>query len=384
MEETIGNARKRILQISSIVFVALLVLAVCYIFSSNKTPAEAAKSVLYLEVYDIDDNLISTASGFLLNNRKTIVTNYHVIEDAYRITATTGDEKQKAEVRNVLAHSKEADLAILRCADKLKVSPLRLANSDRASQGDKVYAAGYPLGIANTLSDGIISSKYIREGISLLQTTAAVSHGSSGGALFNEDGRVVGVICSGYEDAQNINLAVSSNLIKKLQKSSSSSLSVKNFYEQVHPAASKSKYHVQVRAISMQSRETAVGIYNEWTNGEATEESLVKLMDKYAANQGGGKLYEIEKGFWVDEVDAWCFDKIRKIGDCEIIPNHLYGYAICYFSGIKDMLESSSKEDALVAVQRKFHPEETTGKSDEEVLKEYYEEEWQKYLDEHK
>ena len=223
MEETIKNTRKRVFQVSVIVFIALLISAVLYIFSLNKTPAEAAKSVLYLEVYDIDDNLISTASGFLLNNRKTIVTNYHVIEDAYRITATTGDEMQKTEVGNVLAHSKEADLAILRCVDKLKVSPLRLANSERVSQGDEVYAAGYPLGIANTLSDGIISSKYEREGIPLLQTTAPVSHGSSGGALLNEDGRVIGVICSGYEDAQNINLAVSSNLIKKLQKSSSSS-----------------------------------------------------------------------------------------------------------------------------------------------------------------
>ena len=90
---------------------------------------------------------------------------------------------------------------------------------------------------------------------------------------------------------------------------------------------------VSVRTITLSDESKARSIYNEWKNGEATESSLITIMNKYGANQGGGKLYIIKPGDYVDELDCWCFDVERKVGDYAIIKND-YGYTIIYISSI--------------------------------------------------
>jgi|GEM_PF-2465975 Trypsin-like serine proteases, typically periplasmic, contain C-terminal PDZ domain len=184
-----------------------------------------ANSVLYLEVFDETNNLVGTASGFLVNDGITLVTNYHVIEPAYRIIATTADGKKKTACNTVLVYSEVADLAVLQCENNLNLPPLELSDSDTILQGDAVYAIGYPLGIANTLSSGIVSSIYNDEnGISTIQITAPISSGSSGGAVLDEAGKVVGIICAYYEHGQNLNISIAvSELIKLLEQASESS-----------------------------------------------------------------------------------------------------------------------------------------------------------------
>ena len=148
-----------------------------------------------MEIYDASDAYAGSGSGFLINDDFTLVTNYHVIKDAYSMIAMAADGEHTVEVDTVLEYDEAADLAILKCSEKIGVSPLVLANSDRVKQGDPVYAVGYPLGIANTLSDGIVSSRYVDEnGVDLLQITAPISGGSSGGALLNETGQVTLVL----------------------------------------------------------------------------------------------------------------------------------------------------------------------------------------------
>jgi hypothetical protein len=92
-------------------------------------------------------------------------------------------------------------------------------------------------------------------------------------------------------------------------------------------------YYVGVRSITVSSEAVADRIYKEWKNGDASEESMVELMDYYGAEQGGGQLYIVEPGMWIDEVDEWCFNRARQIGDVAIIEND-YGYTICYFSSV--------------------------------------------------
>ncbi len=92
-------------------------------------------------------------------------------------------------------------------------------------------------------------------------------------------------------------------------------------------------YYVGVRTISLGDEYTAQFVYELWKNGEATEESMIEIMDEYGAEQGGGQLYIVEPGMWNEEVDEWCFDRTRKIGDVAIIKN-VYGYTICYFSSV--------------------------------------------------
>lgn len=176
-----------------------------------------ANSVLYLEVLDENGECIATASGFLVNDRTTLVTNYHVVQDASHIVATTADGEQSTDVSCVLAYDEVADLAVLSCDTEAMAEPLIIGDSEAVRQGDAIYAVGYPLGLANTLSDGIVSSRYIDEYENdILQITAAISEGNSGGPLLNANGRVIGVMCAYYVDGQNLNIAISSNTLEEL------------------------------------------------------------------------------------------------------------------------------------------------------------------------
>lgn len=165
----------------------------------------------------------------------------------------------------------------------------------------------------------------------------------AGGALFNDKGQVIGVTAASFVNGQNMNLAIPISEVKSLYDEDSIELSVEEFYAEQHPLIEYEEYYVGIRAISIipeiydspesweKARSYAYSIYDEWVAGDATEDSLVKIMDKYGANQGGGQLYIIEPGDFVAEIDQWCFDRERQIGDIAIIENP-YGYSICYFS----------------------------------------------------
>jgi hypothetical protein len=336
-QEASPRKKKSWLPLLILGFVAVLAIGVFALWSGNNetaTPAEAAENVLYLEVYDEADVCIGSGSGFLVNDDVTLVTNYHVIEDAHHMIAMTADGERSVEVDTVIAYDEMSDIAILRCCEKIGVNPLILADSDQIKQGDAVYATRYSLGIANTLSDGIVSSRYIdKNGVDILQITAPISGGSSGGALLNKDSQVVGIICAYYADGQNMNIAIASNAITALLQHDNDTLSLEQFYLSTNgnshdmPAGC-----VAVRTISIADEFTAEYILETWKSGEATEDSMIEIMDEYGMEQGGGQLYIIEPGQFVDEIDEWCFDNNRRAGDVAIIEN-VYGFSICYFSG---------------------------------------------------
>lgn len=231
MQENSNSLAKWIL--FGLVFLIILSLAAGIIFAVStfrEVPAEelmdgitvpiseAADAVLYLEVYDGNGEFLGTGSGFMLDET-TLVTNYHVIEDATTAYIFTSDAQTAIGKGTLMTFDEVADLALLRCDVSLNVPRLLLANSDEVHQGDPVYAVGYPLGI-HTLSDGIVSSCYTDEyGVDVLQVTAAISQGSSGGALFNQNGHVIGVTCASYTDGQNMNVAITSNTLALLYAS---------------------------------------------------------------------------------------------------------------------------------------------------------------------
>ena len=199
---------------------------VCLCFGTVVEPDEEAdiaaiaESVLYLEIYDENGEVLGSASGFLVNDQTSLVTNYHVIQDACSLRVWTSDESESVEVKHCLAYDEVADLALLACEPGLSVQPLALDDSDLIKRGDPIYAVGYPLGLANTLSDGIVSSRYEDTyGNDILQVTAAISEGNSGGPLLTRSGRVIGVMCAYYIDGQNLNIAIASNTLRKLLES---------------------------------------------------------------------------------------------------------------------------------------------------------------------
>lgn len=199
--------------------------------SPAMTITDAVESVLYLEMYDGDHDAFGTASGFIIGDGRTLVTNYHVLDGSCYIRAMTRDYSETYSVEDVLAFDRTADLAVLRLNRKASVPSLPLGDSDAVRQGDRVYAVGYPLGVANTLSDGLVSSRYNDDdGVDIIQMTAAISSGSSGGALLSEACEVVGVICATYVDGQNMNLAIASNTLKKLIENAGARTRLEEFY----------------------------------------------------------------------------------------------------------------------------------------------------------
>lgn len=199
--------------ITIVVFMIVMLIVSSYgiYMSFFKLDLENVKdSVVMVEIYDKYGNEIATGSGFCAYQNNMVVTNYHVIEGAYAIKLVT-DWDQKFNVTKVDIFNAKEDLAILTFDGELV--PLKIGNSNTCRIGQKVYAIGSPEGEKNTVSEGTISNLDRKEEIRI---TTPISHGSSGGALLDDKGRVVGVTFAGYENAQNLNFAIPVNILNEL------------------------------------------------------------------------------------------------------------------------------------------------------------------------
>ena len=175
----------------------------------------------------------SLGSGFFIEDG-LIATNYHVIKDAKRgIAKLVGQEEQFA-IDGYVAIDKDHDLAILKVTG-LHAPALPLGNSDNVQVGETVYAVGNPRGLEGTFSPGAISS--VRSGDNtvirgkILQITAPISPGSSGGAVLNNRGQVIGIAVATRVDGQNLNFAIPSNYLDKLREQSANPALAKTFAE---------------------------------------------------------------------------------------------------------------------------------------------------------
>ncbi len=141
----------------------------------------------------------ATGSGIVINNNGTILTNYHVVENAVKVQVSF-QKGQNVEAK-VIGKDPSHDLAILRIpTDGLTLHPLTLGNSSTAQVGDPVLAIGNPFDLERTLTTGVISALQ-REiaapnGFTInnvLQTDAPINPGNSGGPLLNAAGEVIGI-----------------------------------------------------------------------------------------------------------------------------------------------------------------------------------------------
>lgn len=137
----------------------------------------------------------SLGSGFFISKDGHILTNYHVIKGAKKISVITNDGKTfEAKTSGVDIRS---DLAVLKIdKGKTPFKAVAFGNADEARIGDIILAFGNPYGLGISVSSGIISAKSRNigfSGLSYLQTDAAINQGNSGGPMFNLDGEVIGV-----------------------------------------------------------------------------------------------------------------------------------------------------------------------------------------------
>lgn len=177
------------------------------VLSAEQVYEKCSPAVFYIEVADAKGQAIGSGSGFFITSDGIAVTNYHVIEGANSAKITTADGREY-NVKGVWSYSVEKDWAVLQINGSGFTS-LRMAEDSTVTGGQTVYAIGSPLGLQNSITEGIISNVSRMEGgVRYLQTSAAISHGSSGGALINEFGHVVGITSASYVEGQNLNLAL--------------------------------------------------------------------------------------------------------------------------------------------------------------------------------
>ena len=184
-------------------------------YEDSKAIARAAESVLMLTCYDKEGNAVSTGSGFLAFEDGIIITNYHVIEGITGAIKANTEDGMYFDINEILCTDPAADVALLKTKARTRLDLLTLGSSSSLGKGSRVVAIGSPLGLLNTVSEGIYSGIIFDETDYIL-FTAAISSGSSGGALFNEDGEVVGVTAASYTEGQNLNLAVPIENVEKL------------------------------------------------------------------------------------------------------------------------------------------------------------------------
>src|SRR5919205_2793080 len=156
-------------------------------------------------------------SGFIVNPKGYILTNYHVIQDAARITVgLQSGEKYRG---TVVGFDPETDVAVIKIETPKDLPTVTLGDSNAAQVGDWVLAMGSPFGLDQTVTAGIISKKerespYFNVFQRFLQTDAAINRGNSGGPLVNMRGEVIGMnsqIATSTGDYNGIGFALPSN-----------------------------------------------------------------------------------------------------------------------------------------------------------------------------
>ena len=176
------------------------------LLTSEQIYSQCAPAVFYIEIQSADGKPLSSGSGFFIDESGIAITNHHVMDGAKKAVVTLSGSGTKYDVTGVYYYSVEHDIAVIQVNGNgfktLTVNPMP------AKGAASVYAIGSPRGLQNTISQGIVSNpRRIVEGETYIQTTAAISNGSSGGALLNSYGEVIGITSAGYDVGQNLNFA---------------------------------------------------------------------------------------------------------------------------------------------------------------------------------
>ena len=206
--------RKMLRHFASLVSVLFCVVTVATAQTPQQIAQKAFRSTVLVVMKDANGQPLSLGSGFFVRDDQ-IATNLHVAEGAARGYAKLVGKETKFNIEGYTAIDEKRDLIILKVAS-YGVEIVSLGNSDFAQVGETVYAVGNPRGLEGTFSDGIISSIRPVGHDKLIQITAPLSPGSSGGPVLNRKGEVIGVSVLTIRDGQNLNFAIPVNYLKTL------------------------------------------------------------------------------------------------------------------------------------------------------------------------
>lgn len=206
------NARKLVVIILSVLLSAGFAYAQLTISQISK---EYQPSVVTIVALDQNDQPLSLGSGFFINTEGDIATNHHVLEGSAKAILKTIDGR-KGEILEIINDDPELDLLIAKTSLK-PTNPVPFGDSDTITVGEEIVAIGNPEGLEGTVSNGIVSGIRKWGRFKLIQITASISPGSSGGPVFNLTGKAVGVATAYLRTGQNLNFAMPVNYLKSLK-----------------------------------------------------------------------------------------------------------------------------------------------------------------------
>ena len=238
-----------------------------------------AVSICEILTYNKNGQELGIGSGFVYSSDGKIVTNYHVLENAYSIKVTL--DGQSYNVMNVLAYDKDIDLAILEIA-ATNLKSVTICNKTH-DVGAEVYAFGSSKGLTATFSRGIVTyADRELDGVVYTQHDAAISAGNSGGPLINQYGEVIGVNTLSVKDSQNLNFAINVSELSNLNYGEK--LTVAEFYDKECNAVQKMKNYI-----------VSKGTYSSSGNSYVLDLGYFYLSD-YSSKCTRYALYDIDDG----------------------------------------------------------------------------------------
>ena len=174
--------------------------------------AEVSPSVMLIVSLGPNDLPIATGSGVVVASQ-TVVTNCHVVVTTANVVVRNGDIDYPAMSST---SDRQLDLCLL-SVPNLAADAAKLGSVRNLRVGDAVYAIGAPHGMQRTLTQGVVSALQESPDGPIIQTTAVIAPGSSGGGLFTFDGRLVGITTAQSKASNTINFAVPIDWLDKLQ-----------------------------------------------------------------------------------------------------------------------------------------------------------------------
>jgi len=199
-----------------------LLLVVHFSAKANEKLVELEKivrpPVITIETYDKKGKPLGSGSGFFINKQGHLITNYHVLKGAYSTIVKTFDGKEYP-VKLILAESETTDLIKVSVDIPEQIVKFIEFSQNTPEVGERVIVVGSPLGLEQTVSEGVISGiRDIPTIGKIFQISAPISPGSSGGPVLNMKGQVIGIVTFGTWNAeQNMDFAVSGEQVLTLK-----------------------------------------------------------------------------------------------------------------------------------------------------------------------
>ena len=172
---------------------------------------QVSSSVFVVIGQDIKGQVKAQGSGVQIDKNR-VITNCHVVDQSTSIVLIQKDKRIPASIKS---RDNERDLCLL-ATEPLNSPTVKMSASSFLEQGQIVYAIGAPMGLELTISDGVVSGLRKAVGGFIIQTSAAISPGSSGGGLFDANGKLIGITTFQYVKGQNLNFALPAEWIAQV------------------------------------------------------------------------------------------------------------------------------------------------------------------------